>query len=151
MGRHDGKIAIITGAGRSIGRANAKLFAATSSPRTTRKTIMKTHALTIDTTTPQALAAWWAEALGVPIGTDHGVLVTLVTPPDLLPLQFFKTEQASTQRNRVHPDFRTPDLDKETERLVSLGATVVQKFEFPHFRFTTLTDPDGNNFDLVQE
>lgn len=112
---------------------------------------MKTHAVTIDTENPQALAAWWSEALGVAIGIDHGVLVTLATPPDLLPLQFFKTEGMTKQRNRVHPDFKTPDLDKETERLVALGATVIQKYELPQIRFTTLTDPDGNNFDLIQE
>ncbi|KVK53969.1 hypothetical protein BCY90_18815 [Agrobacterium deltaense] len=112
---------------------------------------MKTHALTIDTTNPQALAAWWSEALGVAIDADHGVLVTLATPPALLPMQFFKTERATMQRNRVHPDFKTPDLDKETERLVALGATIVQKYELPQIRFTTMADPDGNNFDLIQE
>ncbi|MBD7922876.1 VOC family protein [Xanthomonas sp. CFBP 8703] len=112
---------------------------------------MKTHALTIDTIDPQALAAWWSQALGVAIGTDHGVLVTLDTPPHLLPLQFFKTERATTGRNRVHPDFRTPDLDKETERLSALGASVVQKYELPQIRFTTLADPEGNTFDLIQE
>ena len=112
---------------------------------------MKTRGLTIDTTDPQALAAWWAEVLGVSIGTDHGVLVTLDTPPDLPPLQFFKTENTTTGRNRVHPDFNTPNLDKETERLVELGASVVQKHVLPQFRYTTLTDPHGNNFDLIQE
>lgn len=112
---------------------------------------MKTHALTIDTTHPQALAARWSKALGVEIGADHGVLVALATSPHMLPLQFFKTEQATTHRNRVHPDFKTPDLNKETERLVAMGATVVQKYELPQIRFTTLSNPDGNNFDLVQE
>jgi len=111
---------------------------------------METHALTIDTINPQALAAWWAQALGVAIGTDHGVLVTLATPPHLLPLQFFKTERTTMGRNRVHPDFRTPDLDKETERLAALGARVVQKYELPQIRFTTLADPEGNTFDLIQ-
>lgn len=112
---------------------------------------MKTHALTIDTTNPQALAAWWSQALGVAIGTDHGVLVTLATPPHLLPLQFFKAEAVTKGQNRVHPDFKTPDLDGDTARLVALGATVVKKVELPQIRFTTLTDPDGNNFDLIQE
>ncbi|MCZ7447227.1 VOC family protein [Agrobacterium rhizogenes] len=56
-----------------------------------------------------------------------------------------------TQRNRVHVDLKTSDLDGETERLVQLGATALQKFELPQIRYTTLTDPDGNKFDLVQE
>lgn len=112
---------------------------------------MKTHALTIDTENPQALAAWWSKVLGVAIGFDHGVLVTLATPRDWIPLQFFKAEGLTKHRSRVHPDFKTPDLDRETERLVALGASVVQKHVFPQFRYTTLTDPDGNYFDLIQE
>lgn len=112
---------------------------------------MKTHGLTIDTANPQALAAWWSKALGVEIGADFGVLVTLATPPELLPLQFFKPATIAEGRNRVHPDFKTSDLDAETERLVAMGATIVQKNELPQIRYTTLTDPDGNNFDLVQE
>lgn len=88
---------------------------------------------------------------GVAIGIDHGMLVTLAMPPNSLPLQFFKINEVTRQRSRAHLDFKTPDLDKETERLVALGASVEEKYVFPEFRYTTLTDPEGNNFDLIQE
>ncbi|EMF61993.1 Hypothetical protein EPM1_0952 [Stenotrophomonas maltophilia EPM1] len=51
----------------------------------------------------------------------------------------------------MHFDLKTADLDGETQRLVALGASVVQKFEMPQIRYTTLTDLDGNKFDLIQE
>ncbi|WP_149539469.1 VOC family protein [Siccirubricoccus phaeus] len=112
---------------------------------------MKIHAVTIDTTNPQKLAAWWSEALRIAVGNDYGQIVQLAASPAVPPFQFQKVEDVPTQRNRVHVDLRTPDLDGETKRLAGLGATVVQKFELPQIRYTTLADPDGNKFDLVQE
>lgn len=112
---------------------------------------MKIHAITIDTANPQKLAAWWSKALGLAISNDFGKMVQLELSPALPQFQFWKIEDVPTQRNRVHVDLKTPDLDSETARLVALGATVVEKFELPQIRYTTLTDPDGNRFDLVQE
>lgn len=112
---------------------------------------MKIHAITIDTANPQKLAAWWSEALGITITNDYGRIVQLAASLTIPPLQFQKIEDVPTQRNRVHLDLKTLDLDGETERLITLGATVVQKIELPQIRYTTLTDPDGNKFDLVAE
>lgn len=112
---------------------------------------MQLHAITIDTANPQKLAAWWSEALGIMVGNDYGQIVQLAASPVVPPFQFQKIEDVPTQRNRVHVDLKTSDLDGETERLVGLGATVVQKFKLPQIRYTTLTDPDGNKFDLIQE
>lgn len=112
---------------------------------------MKIHAITIDTVNPQKLAAWWSEALGVAVGNDYGQIVQLAASRSVPPFQFQKIEGVPTQGNRVHVDLKTTDLDGETERLVARGATVVQKFELPQIRYTTLLDPDGNKFDLVAE
>lgn len=112
---------------------------------------MKIHAITIDTANPQKLAAWWSEVLGIAVANDYGLIVQLALSSAVPLFQFQKIEDVPTQRNRVHVDLKTPDLDGETERLVALGATVVQKFELPKIRYTTLTDPDGNKFDLVQQ
>ncbi|MEZ2311895.1 VOC family protein [Paraburkholderia sp. RCC_158] len=64
---------------------------------------------------------------------------------------FQKTVGLPTQRNSVHLDLKTPDLDSDTERPVALGAIVVEQFELPQIRYTTLTDPDDNKFHLVAE
>lgn len=112
---------------------------------------MKIHAVTIDTANPQKLAEWWSQALGIAVANDYGQIVQLAAAEAVPAFQFQKIDDVPTQRNRVHVDLKTSDLDRETERLVALGATVLQKFDLPQFRYTTLADPDGNKFDLVQE
>lgn len=112
---------------------------------------MKIHAITIDTANPQKLAAWWSQALGIAVANDYGAVVQLGSSTDLPLFQFQKIEDVPSQRNRVHADIKTSDLEGDTARLVELGATVVQKFDLPQIRYTTLTDLDGNKFDLVQE
>jgi predicted enzyme related to lactoylglutathione lyase len=53
-------------------------------------------------------------------------------------------------KNRVHVDLGTSDAAAETDRLVSLGAMVLNVFEEDgKHRWTTLADPEGNEFDLV--
>jgi len=112
---------------------------------------MKLHAVTIDTSNPQALAAWWSKALGIEVANDYGAVVQLGPSPALPLFQFQQVNDVPRERNRVHVDLKTSDIDSETARLVKLGATVVQKFDLPQIRYTTLTDLDGNKFDLVQE
>lgn len=136
-------------------RAMAQAVPAAPAPKRTqapiRKMSMKLHAITFDCANPQALAAWWSKALGIAIGNDYGEIVSLAETPGTPMLLFQKIADVPTQRNRVHPDFSTPDLDGETERLVAIGATVVEKFNLPQVRYTTLTDLDGNKFDLAAE
>lgn len=56
-------------------------FIAARADPVTRKQIMKIHAVTIDTTNPQKLAAWWSKALGMAIGNDYGQIVQLAASP----------------------------------------------------------------------
>ncbi|WP_342068262.1 VOC family protein [Agrobacterium rosae] len=53
----------------------------------------------------------WSQVLNVPIGGDYGDNVVLL-PTDSTPLVLFqKIADLPTQRNRVHADFSTRDLD----------------------------------------
>ncbi|HGK4757558.1 VOC family protein [Enterobacter cloacae] len=112
---------------------------------------MKIHAITIDTADPQKLAAWWAEALRIPVENDYGDIVQLASSPAFPPLQFQYVKDVSEQLNRLHMDIRTSNLEEETCRLSRLGAVVVETFELPQIRYCSLQDPDGNKFDLIQE
>ena len=53
-------------------------------------------------------------------------------------------------KNRVHLDLLVgPDAhDDEVERLVGLGATVESVHDGPDGRWTLMTDPEGNEFDV---
>ena len=49
-------------------------------------------------------------------------------------------------KNRVHLDLQADDRAAEVERLVSLGATVVHDKDAWDVQWTTLADPEGNEF-----
>jgi predicted enzyme related to lactoylglutathione lyase len=55
-------------------------------------------------------------------------------------------------KNHVHLDLRTPDLESEVERVLGLGAVQLTEQPFEEFgwRWHILTDPDGNEFCVVQ-
>ena len=53
-------------------------------------------------------------------------------------------------KNRVHVDLATEDLEAELERVVGLGATRVADYDESGTRWTTLSDPAGNEFDVVK-
>jgi predicted enzyme related to lactoylglutathione lyase len=64
-------------------------------------------------------------------------------------LDFGVEERASPDslgKNRVHLVLHADDRAAEVERLVSLGATIVHDKDEWNVRWTTLTDPQGNEF-----
>ncbi|HEV3358178.1 MAG TPA: VOC family protein [Pseudonocardiaceae bacterium] len=54
-----------------------------------------------------------------------------------------------TAKNRVHLDLVATEVDEEVARLVALGARVGEEHSEGGVRWTTLTDPEGNEFDVV--
>ena len=62
---------------------------------------------------------------------------------------FMSVPEPKRVKNRVHVDLAVDDLQGAVDRLVALGATTLGDFDEAGFRWTTLTDPEGNEFDLV--
>ena len=56
------------------------------------------------------------------------------------------------QKNRLHLDLRTPDLQAEIERVLGLGATLLtsQPVAEDGWLWHILADPDGNEFCVLQ-
>ena len=103
--------------------------------------------ITMDTTDAMSLAAWWAEQTGASVGeTNDGyyVMVSGGGLPALLAFQ--KVDDPTPGKNRIHLDLTAADLDAEVDRLVSAGATLVERRGDEAFRWVTLADPDGNQF-----
>jgi Glyoxalase-like domain len=108
--------------------------------------------LSIDCADAGALAGFWSEVLGRPVNpgadTDHAAIDA--TDPARGPrLSFQKVPEGKTVKNRLHLDLRSDEFEAESERLTGLGATALRSFERPAFRWTTFTDPEGNEFDLI--
>ena len=103
--------------------------------------------ITIDTADAEKLAGWWSEQLGGVITETNGgwyVLVKVESPPMLVSFQ--KVEDPTPGKNKVHLDLTAEDLDAEVERLLGVGASLVERRGDESFRWVTLADPDGNQF-----
>jgi predicted enzyme related to lactoylglutathione lyase len=106
--------------------------------------------ITFDSTDPDALAAWWAQAVaGTATAVMPGefVIVNWAGPN----LGFQRVDDLTPGKNRLHVDFGVPDIDAAVSRLVELGATETERHAIPvpeadDFRWVVLADPAGNAF-----
>jgi predicted enzyme related to lactoylglutathione lyase len=105
----------------------------------------------LDCVDPQPLAEFWSQALGFRVGSWEPPYQRIVDPsgrwPDLI---FQAVPEAKRGKNRMHLDIQLTDMRKELQRLLELGAQLV---EAPHddggYEIATLADPQGNEFCLV--
>ena len=85
--------------------------------------------ITVDARDPQALAEFWAEALGWKIGEGVNEIEVWIERelgdprktgfPDIL---FLKNSDEKAGKNRLHLDLRPDDQEAEVARLEKLGA-----------------------------
>lgn len=114
------------------------------------------HAITFDADDAAALARFWSDALGQPV--DEGasrefasIGMSAPEPPPSGRWMFIRVPEGKTAKNRVHVDFfAASGLEAEVERLVGLGATRHGSHEMETVRWVTLTDPEGNEFDVAE-
>jgi predicted enzyme related to lactoylglutathione lyase len=111
-------------------------------------------ALNFDSADPAAMAEFWGNVLGRPFGPGMlaGDMAVAATDPASGPRLVLHpaTDVPGTIKNGLRPVLVTDHHDEETRRLTGLGATAVTpSTQPPGIRVTTLTDPEGNEFDLV--
>ena len=109
------------------------------------------YTLTIDCASPARLAEFWSAALGYSVTKSDDDEVTIASPNGSgSALLFIRVPDAKVVKNRLHLDLLVgPDAhDAEVERLVGLGATVKGVHEGDEGRWTLMTDPEGNEFDV---
>ena len=99
-------------------------------------------------------ADFWAGVLGyVPEGPALGTYLALV-PADgqgaEVLLQWVPDKKRD--KNRMHLDLRTPDLESEVQRVRGIGAVLLTEQPLEEFgwRWHVLADPDGNEFCVIQ-
>ena len=124
---------------------------------------MATHwTLGGDAADPQALAAFWAIALGYVAepGYDDPDGASIIDPDGVGPaIGFLRVPEGKTAKNRLHIDIRVagePPWDMaERERLirakaaelVAVGATTVREESYgEHLGHVVMLDPEGNEF-----
>ena len=61
-------------------------------------------------------------------------------------LMFIQVPEGKTVKNRVHLDFDSEDIAAEVARVIALGATHVHDKAEYGMTWSTLADPEGNEF-----
>jgi len=112
-------------------------------------------ALTFDCADAAELGGFWAQALSQELDPGAGkefASIGLQGPGRAEPSWCFaQVPEGKSAKNRVHPDLITGDLQAEVERLIGLGASRKADVEMGSMRWTTLLDPEGNEFDVIAE
>lgn len=103
--------------------------------------------VTLDSTDPKPLAEWWAKQTGAEVIMDMDGWFQVVAGADLpVRLGFQKVDEVSPGKNKLHLDLASDDPDAEVERFVAAGATLLGERGQDAFTWTTLADPQGNEF-----
>ncbi|TJZ95642.1 VOC family protein [Actinacidiphila oryziradicis] len=110
-------------------------------------------ALTFDCADAAVLGAFWAQALGRELDPGAGKAFASIGLHEAGPSApgwcFAQVPEGKSAKNRMHPDLMTADLEAEVERLIGLGASRKGDVEMGSMRWTTLADPEGNEFDVI--
>ena len=105
--------------------------------------------IVIDCADARGLAEFWSRALDRPV--DPGAGTDFAAISGAPKLMFIKVPDAKRVKNRLHFDLAArpvPDWKDEVDRLLALGATRVDEHDAFGWRWITLRDPEGNEFDL---
>jgi len=111
------------------------------------------NAVTFDCQNAAELATFWSAATGASIdagepgASEFFASIGRENPvPGVPVMMFIKVPESKTVKNRVHLDCQADDRAAEVERLVGLGATVIHDKDEWGIQWTTLSDPEGNEF-----
>ena len=107
--------------------------------------------LCLDTADPASnLATFWAAVAGGTVTpAESGGPADVYGRAETENLLVVPVPEHKTVKNRAHPDLTTTDLPAEIKRLTKLGATHQADFDEDGTKWATLTDPEGNEFDVV--
>ena len=106
----------------------------------------------VDCSDPQKLADFWAQALGYEITDSEPDLAAIEDPSGRGPgICFQRVSEAMQTKNRIHFDLSVggDDLQAAVDRLLALGATLIDVGQGPDRAWVVLADPEQNEFCLV--
>ena len=112
---------------------------------------LSVSAITFDCANAADLAEFWSTALDRPIERKGDMAASeffAMIPGDggVPTMMFIQVPEGKTAKNRMHLDLGAVDRAAEVDRLVELGASIVHEKQEFGFSWTTLTDPEGNEF-----
>jgi hypothetical protein len=106
----------------------------------------------VDCRQARSLGGFYAALLDRPLVDDANDFFAFIPPgadPPFPGLMFLQVPEPRSGKNRVHIDLVTDDKDAAVARAIELGATSLGDFDEYGAVWTTLTDPEGNVFDIA--
>lgn len=114
---------------------------------------LSVHALTFDCTNAADLARFWSDLLGRPVEPGGNEDFAMIGPDAGRPggprWMFIRVSEPKAVKNRVHVDLISDEWTAEIDRAIVLGATRLGDFDEDGATWTTLADPEGNEFDIA--
>lgn len=114
-------------------------------------------AVTFDCANALTLAEFWSAVLDRPIDSGEPkaspFFARIAADEGDHPsptIMFIQVPEPKTVKNRTHLDLATDNREAEVERLLALGATHVHDKNEWGLEWTTLADPEGNEFCVAQ-
>jgi hypothetical protein len=112
--------------------------------------------VTFDCAEPRSLARFWSEATGYALVEERDDFARLKAPDQRGPrhVLFFRVPEPKLAKNRVHVDLASREPEAEIDRLIGLGASLVDRGDAPRWRtgngsrWVVMRDPEGNEFCL---
>ena len=111
------------------------------------RNLLKTFIIDAPSAVRDQTVAFWAGALGAtatPTGIEEYTILDGASPSNRIVVQ-----DVGSGRAGVHFDIHTDDLDAEIQRLLALGATMVDSFAQHAGRWVIMRDPSGVDFCVV--
>jgi predicted enzyme related to lactoylglutathione lyase len=104
--------------------------------------------VTFDCANPKRIGAFWSEVTGYSAVMEEDDFVALAAPDQrgVRGILFWKVPEPKASKNRMHVDLATKIPEEEIERLVALGAQMVEYREVNGRGWTVMLDPEGNEF-----
>ena len=112
-------------------------------------------AVTFDCADAAVVGGFWARALDQELDPGAGKAFASIGLHDSGRTEprwcFAQVPEGKSAKNRMHPDLITADLEAEVRRLIGLGASREADVTMGDMRWSTLLDPEGNEFDVIAE
>jgi len=106
----------------------------------------------VDCRQASSLGGFYAALLDRPLVEESNDFFAFIPPgtdPPFPGLMFLQVPEPRSGKNRVHIDLVTDDKETAVARPVELGATSLGDFDEYGAVWPTLTDPEGNVFDIA--
>lgn len=110
-------------------------------------------AVSLDAADAGTLAEFWSRLLDRPLdegaSTDFASIGIAGAGSGTEVWMFHRVPEPKQAKNRSHVDLVADDRDKAVVLALELGAARLGDFDEGGYRWTTLADPEGNEFDIV--